>query len=136
MQCWAQMSKHGKDEKTIQRLEALVEQSSLFPYVTDRDIEYVCQGVAMGLRGNLQVALDHLEKRTSQQPFLVFSTFFWKGMFTASHSKDLAMAMKMIQEAIASGMPPILLTPLYWLERERPEFFETYAFPLLKAYDL
>jgi tetratricopeptide (TPR) repeat protein len=134
--CWAHMSKHEKDEKTIKQLEELVEQSSSHKYVTDRDIEYVCQGVAIGLRGDLEAGLDMLEKITSQQPFLVYSTQFWKGMFNAYHSRNPEIAMKMILDAIDRGMPSILLIPLYWLERDKQEFFETYALPVLKAHNI
>ena len=33
-------------------------------------------------------------------------------------------------------MPPVLLTPLYWLEKDAPEFFVQYAKPLLDKYDV
>jgi len=33
-------------------------------------------------------------------------------------------------------MPPILLTPLYWLQKDRPDFFTWYAQPLLEKYEV
>ena len=37
---------------------------------------------------------------------------------------------------VGEGLPPVLLTPLYWLERDRPDFFHQFARPLLKKYDM
>jgi len=40
----------------------------------------------------------------------------------------------MIEQALSVGLPPMLLTPLYWLEKDRPDFFEKYAKALLERY--
>ena len=44
------------------------------------------------------------------------------------------MAMEAIEKSLEVELPPILLTPLYWLETDRPEFFAQYAKPLLERY--
>ena len=44
------------------------------------------------------------------------------------------MAIEAINTALAVGLPPLLLAPLYWLENDRPNFFSEYAAPLLLRY--
>jgi hypothetical protein len=43
-------------------------------------------------------------------------------------------AVEAIEKALGVGLPPVLLMPLYWLERDRPDFFGEYARPLLEKY--
>jgi hypothetical protein len=47
-----------------------------------------------------------------------------------------AVAMESIEQALHSDFPPLLLTPLFWLEREIPHFYHEYAEPLLKQHEL
>jgi tetratricopeptide (TPR) repeat protein len=134
--CWAHMSKDGKDEKTMKQIEELTKKSSLLKYVTDRDIEYICRGVVLGLRGDFEAGLGWLEQVTSFLPSVVWSSFFWKGLFYAFYGEDPHKAIEMIEKAIDDGMPPILLIPLYWLKEDNPIFFETYALPILRKYSV
>jgi tetratricopeptide (TPR) repeat protein len=98
------------------------------------DEAYVCRGVALGLRGKLQEGLTelehmlHLDARNED-------ALFWKGMMCAYLDRS-TVAMESIEQALQAGLPPLLLTPLFWLEQERPHFYQEYAEPLLKQYAL
>jgi hypothetical protein len=45
-------------------------------------------------------------------------------------------AIQAIEKSLEVGLPPVLLTPLYWLEKDRPEVFVSYAQPLLDGMGL
>jgi hypothetical protein len=47
--------------------------------------------------------------------------------------KEARMAL---EQALAFEMPPILLKPLSWFERERPELYEKFIKPLLDSYEV
>ncbi len=47
-----------------------------------------------------------------------------------------AEARMAIEQALALEMPPILLKPLSWFERERPELYEQFIKPLLDSYEV
>ncbi len=59
--------------------------------------------------------------------------YFWKGLFCAYLGQD-AEATQAITQALEAGLPPVLLTPLYWLEQERPEMYQPCAVPFLVQY--
>jgi len=42
----------------------------------------------------------------------------------------------MIKQSLELHLPPTLLTPLYWLEKDRPSLFVNYARPLLLQYNI
>ncbi len=39
-------------------------------------------------------------------------------------------------QALEAGLPPVLLTPLYWLEQDRPEIYQSCAVPFLVQYGI
>jgi hypothetical protein len=45
-------------------------------------------------------------------------------------------AREAIEMAISKDLPPILLSPLCWLEQDRPEFYAEYMVPLLARFDM
>src|SRR5262249_54146579 len=97
---------------------------------------YICRGVALGLRGKAREGLTeleqalHLNARSQPQDAL-----FWKGMICA-YLGHHTMARESIEQALRADLPPILLTPLYWQEQDSPQFYQEYAEPLLKRYEL
>ena len=44
--------------------------------------------------------------------------------------------MDAVEKALEVGLPPVLLTPLYWLEKDLPDFYAQHAAPLLARYDV
>jgi hypothetical protein len=61
--------------------------------------------------------------------------YFWKGMAYASLMQD-ELAMGAIEQSLDLELPPILLTPLHWIEQDRPDFYQHYVVPLMARYDL
>ena len=100
-------------------------------------VAYVCRGVALGLGGKVKEGLEEVEKAIPLDP-QEWDAYFWKGMLLAyyrgqSHAEK---AVSMIKQSLAVGLPSILLTPLYWLEKDRPGLFVNYARPLLLQYNV
>jgi len=95
---------------------------------------YVCRGVALWLRGNLELSLTELEQAIAVEPE-GWDGYFWKGMTCASLGRG-EEARAAIEKSLEAGLPPVLLAPLRWFEQERPEFYEKYAAPVLARYDL
>lgn len=59
--------------------------------------------------------------------------YFWKGMICAYLGRNSA-AIEAIEKALEVELPPVLLRPLYWLERDRPGLFGEYARALLEKH--
>ena len=129
---WAGMSKRRPGIELAERLAAI---ATIDP---QQYAAYICRGVALGLRGNVKEGLDEVEKAMQLDP-QEWDAYFWKGMLSAyyyrgpSHAEG---AITMIERSLAVGLPPILLTPLYWLEKDRPDLFVKYARPLLLQEDV
>jgi tetratricopeptide (TPR) repeat protein len=128
MAVYAALGKERPGVEISERLEVIAE---LDP---QSDGAYVCRGVALELRGKLQEGLAELEHSLSLDAENE-DAWFWKGVVCAYLGRD-ATAMESIKQALKAGLPPILLTPLYWLEQDNPNFYQEFAEPLLKRYEL
>ena len=128
MVVYAALGKERPGVETAERLEVIAELDS------QSDEAYVCRGVALELRGKLQEGLAELEHPLSLDSENE-DALFWKGVVCACLGRD-ATAMESIEQALKAGLPPILLIPLCWLEQDRPNFYQEYAEPLLKRYEL
>ncbi len=129
---WTALGKQRAGIEIAARLEQIAE---IDP---QRYISSVCQGVALGLRGNLKAGLAALEQALPLDPEACHA-LFWKGMLSAYYHQARSqetITMAAIEQALQLGLPPVLLTPLYWLEQDRPAFFATYLKPLLAQYGL
>ena len=125
---WVAMGKERTGIETAARLEEI---ASTNP---EDYVAHVCWGVASGLRDKLKEGLAELEKATSLVPEW-WDAYFWKAMLCACLGQNL-VAMEAFEKALEMDLPPILLTPLYWLEKDRPNFFSEYAAPLLARYNV
>ncbi len=123
---WAGMGKERVGTKIAGRLEHV---ASVAP---EEYSAYICRGVALGLRNKLHEGLAELEQAMLLEPE-VEDAYFWKGMICAYLGRN-SVAIEAIEKALEVELPPILLTPLYWLEQDRPDFFREYAGPLLAKY--
>ena len=93
---------------------------------------YLCRGVAQWLRGNRATALTEIEQAiTIEQE--QWGAYFWRGVIYATVRRD-EEAVASLQYALALNMPPILLAPLQWIKRERPDFYAQHVLPLLKRH--
>ena len=93
-----------------------------------------CRGVALGLRGKLQEGLAELERALHLNAESE-DALFWKGVICAYLGSNTE-ARESIEHALQADLPPVLLTPLYRLQQDRPHFYQEYAEPLLKQFEL
>jgi tetratricopeptide (TPR) repeat protein len=129
MTIYAALGKAPPDKDVIDRLESIAAKHPR------NHVSYMCWGVALGIRGKWKEGLRKLERAflLSSLPLRSSSledAHFWKGMLYAYLGHD-AEAMKAVEKALEKDLPPLLLTPLYWLEQDRPQFYHEYALPLL-----
>ena len=132
MSAWVGMSKKRSDRETKVHLEAI---AAIDP---QRYIAYVCRGVALGLGGKVREGLEDVEKAIplDQQEY---DAYFWKGILLAYYYRGRSHAgeaLTLIEKSLTLGLPPPLLTPLYWLEKDIPDLFVKYLRPLLLQYEI
>jgi tetratricopeptide (TPR) repeat protein len=123
MALWSEMCLNQAGEGEAEKFEAI---AAVDP---KHHIAYICRGVALWLRGNFEQSLIELEQAILLEPD-EWDKYFWAGMACASLGRDQE-AVGAIEHSLASGLPPVLLAPLRWLEQEKPEFYENYAKALL-----
>jgi len=90
------------------------------------------------LRGQLKAGLAALEQAIPLDPE-EWGVYFWKGMLSAYYHQARSqetITMGAIEKALQLGLPPVLLTPLYWLEPDRPAFFASSIKLLLAAHGM
>ena len=92
-------------------------------------IAYVCRGVAWYLQKSFEQSLKELEQAILLEPEK-WDAFFWKGMVCAALRRD-EDAKAAVEKSLEVNMPPVLLAPLRWFERDRPDFYEINVVPLL-----
>ena len=129
---WAAMGKLRVGGEVAEHLEAI---AAIKP---DHYLTHVCRGVALGLQERLKEGLQEMDQAIPLNP-KEWDAYFWKGMLAAYYyrgSRALSLAEQAIAQSLEIGLPPILLTPLYWLEVDRPEVFAQYARPLLLKYEV
>jgi tetratricopeptide (TPR) repeat protein len=129
---WSSLSKQRGGIDMAERFEEI---ASIKPQESQEYIVLVCQAIALELRNKLEESLEEIDKAITLMPEKEFP-YFWKGILSAYHTtpSDAKDAIESIQQALVLGLPPILLTPLYWLEHDRPDWFSQYARPLLDQY--
>ncbi len=127
---WAGMGKERSGAELAKRLED-------FTIVDSQQyVAHVCKGVALGLFGKLKEGLALLEQAISLKPE-EWDAYFWKGMLCAYYYRGRNLvAMESLEMALEMDLPPVLLTPLYWLEKDDPGFFKKYAAPFLVRYEI
>jgi len=123
---WARMCQEGRDAGMAERLETIAK-------VDPQQYEgLVCLAAALWLRGHFNKSLEKAEEALQKEPN-EWDAPFWRCMACASLHHDTE-AQEAMHEALRKGMPPILLTPLHWLEEKRPDFYEQYALPILRSF--
>ncbi len=118
---WSRMCQEGITRDITQRLETLIE---IDPQCYEAR---VCRGVLLWLQKGFEQAIS-LEQRP-------WDAYFWDGLVEASLGRD-EDAIADVKKALEIGLPPVLLTPLRWLEQERVDFCEKYVKPLFARYEL
>jgi WD40 repeat protein/Tfp pilus assembly protein PilF len=122
----------GRGEQLAMRLKEIADRNP------QSYTAHLCRGIAFAFHQNLKSALKEIEQTIAQTPQRE-DAYFWKGMLLAyyyqghSHSDQV---VKSLEQALQKGLPPVLLTPAYWLEKDLPVFFTTHIQPLLRQYQL
>ncbi len=125
---WIEMGKERIGLETTIRLEKIARKNP------EHYVAFVCSGIVLGLHNKLKEGLAELERAISLEPE-EWDAYFWKGMLCAYLGRNL-VAIEALNKALALDLPPPLLTPLYWLENDRPNFFSEYAAPLFIRYSI
>src|SRR6266853_3640136 len=120
---WANMCQGKPGLETAGRLEAI---AAVEP---DNVEAYICRGVALWIRESFGEAATELNRAIPLNPELE-DIFFWKGMVHAYLGQD-DEAIVAIEKSLELNLPPLLLSPLRWVEQDRPDFYQKYAAPLL-----
>lgn len=122
--CWAHFGSEPLTDQVVQELERI---SRLDPkHYTSQ----MCLGVIALSREATQESLFHLEQAVTAEPEQ-WDPHFWIGL-VAALTGETEIARQAIERSLELGLPPLLLTPLYWLKSLRPDFFELHAVGLLQ----
>jgi Flp pilus assembly protein TadD len=125
---WVEMGQDRIGVETATRLEEIATANP------ENYVAHVCRGVALGLRNKLKEGLAELE-RAILLALEEWDAYFWKGMICAYLGRNV-MAVEAFEKALEVNLPPLLLVPLYWLQKDRPNFFSEYAALLLARYNV
>ncbi len=128
MVVYAAMDRQRPGIEVAEHLEVI---AAIDPSQTE---SHICEGVALALKGKFKEGLVELEQSILLNP-QTQDSHFWKGMIYAHMGRNQE-AIKSVQKALEQGLPPILLKPLYWLEKDNPGFYEKSVVPLLARFNL
>jgi tetratricopeptide (TPR) repeat protein len=118
---WSKMCLPHPDTARAERLEALAARDP------SHHLAFVCRAVAHWLQENFEAAWRELQQAPPPEPNdEAFS--FWRGMIYVSLERD-DEALAALEQALP--LPPVLLTPLRWIEHQRPDFYRKEVVPLL-----
>jgi tetratricopeptide (TPR) repeat protein len=96
---------------------------------------HVCRGVALWIRGHLNEGLTELERAIQVEPE-AWEPYFWHGLIRAYFVEQWEDAFSSLEQAVSLGLPPVLLTPLRWLEQDCRDFHKKYVVTLLAQYEV
>lgn len=128
MAAWVGMCQKMPGAETAERLAAI---AAVDP---DHPMAFLCRGVANYLNRRLAEATTEIAQSIAREPDN-WDGYFWAGLVAASSGQEQE-AKTAIEKALALKLPPVLLTPLRWLEQDQPAFYSDYAAPLLARYQL
>jgi len=122
------MCQEKPDPQIAERLEAVAANAP------DDIVAFICRGIALWIHERFDEAIAELNRAISLNPEFEDS-YFWKGIVYAYLGKD-AEAIAAIEKSLELDLPPLLLSPLRWTEKDRPDFYRKYAVPLLARYEM
>ena len=125
---WSRMCQGARDPEEIERLEAI---AAVNP---QHYTAYVCRGVALWINGRYGESVAELEQALLLDPG-AGSAYFWKAMALAL-LEQYEMVITLIRKVLELDLPPVLLSPLQWLEESRPDLYQDHVKPLLKGHFL
>lgn len=129
MWTWVQFRKDGLSGGHVLALEQV---ASLDP---EDYISFVARAVIALHHHDSRLALEYLEQAAHIEPEQ-WDPPFWQAMAWAMHDEP-EKAQRALETALEMGLPPLLLTPLYWLQvGEHYHFFDVYARSLLLQFEI
>ena len=96
-------------------------------------LAFASRAVVFYLRKQYSKALAEVDQALTLEPD-EWDACFWKSMICAALKRD-DDAVAALDQALANGLPPVLLAPLHWLEHPRPDFYRKHAIPVLVRND-
>ncbi len=121
---WAQFGREGLTSAQVVELERISRLDSTHYTST------CCLAVLALHRADTQAARLYLEQAVKMEPEQ-WDPHFWIGI-VAAMSGEIEVARHAIERSLELGLPPLLLTPLFWLHAARASSFEQYARDLLQ----
>ncbi len=118
---WSKMCLPHPDPARAERLEALAARDPT------HHLAYVCRAVAHWLHENFEAALRELQQAPPPEPNDEACSF-WRGLICVSLERD-DEALAALEQVV--HLPPVLLTPLSWIQHQRPDFYAQKVIPLL-----
>ncbi len=122
---WISMCQQRADRATAERLEHVSLVSS------QHYIAYVCRAVAYWLRGNTEQAQQELTEAIKLKTGM-WDALFWQGMIASFQGQQIGIYS--VEQALEMGMPPALLSPLHWLERDQPQLYTQHIVSRLTSF--
>lgn len=140
MVLWTGLTRKRPDKETAAQLaidfKAIASHNNLTtPF--SLSLTHICSGLSLALQGNVKNALKELDQAITLFPQNTIA-HFWRGMLLAyyyqgrSHCDEV---LKALQQALTHELPPVLLFPLHWLEKDVPAFFVEHIQPLLELHE-
>lgn len=118
---WSKMCLDGPDSATAERLEAI---AAIRP---QDHLAFLCRAIAFCLRRRFEEAWAEMQHAPLPDP--KDETFsFWQGVIGAYVGRDEESRAALTQ---VHHLPLALLSPLRWIERDRPDFYRKEVVPLL-----
>ena len=118
---WTKLCLPHPDPARAERLEAL---AAKYP---THHLASVCRAVAYWLQENFEAAWRELQQAPPPEPNDEACSF-WRGLICISLERDDEALAAL---ACALHLPPVLLTPLHWIQHQRPDFYSKEVVPLL-----
>jgi tetratricopeptide (TPR) repeat protein len=126
---WITFGKQRATPLDVQRLQVIADLNPSY-YLAQ-----VCRGIFTGItQRDLKLASEALVEACAQEPDQ-WDSPFWLAMVYVYRNRQ-EQARLALQQALDLGLPVALLLPLYWLEKDAPDFFHKYALPVLQRYEL
>lgn len=121
-----------QEESLSDRPDLLARLEALAALDRQQPAAALCQGIALMLRERFEEALAVFEQARLQRSGMR-ATSFWKSLVYAFLGRDEEAAAALRQMRASNLLlPRALLAPLRWLEQKNPNFYRTYAVPVLE----
>lgn|GEM_PF-6222917 len=110
-------------------LEAALQLENFITTNSSDNYALILKAIVSGIRDNWEAALNSLQEVSIQEDEELF-IHFWLGLAYAYQFQN-DKALEVLSYTIGVFVPFPLFNPLFWLKRDRPEFYQQQLLPLL-----